>query len=110
MALSHARSGDLVNINDVADALASNGSATLLRDDHIEIFRLALNAGTTMQEHSAVGAMTVQCLSGEVEFSCHGRTQTLRPGSLIYLNDAAPHALHSQQESILLVTLILHRK
>ncbi len=110
MALSHARSGDLVNIINAAAALASNTSATLVRDEHIEIFRLVLGAGTHMQEHSAAGAMTVQCLSGEVDFSCHGRTQTLQPDDLIYLNDAAPHALHSRQEAILLITLFLHRK
>ncbi|HRE72759.1 cupin domain-containing protein [Accumulibacter sp.] len=110
MALSHARSGDLVNINDAVDALASNTSATLVRDEHIEIFRLVLSAGTDMQEHSAAGAMTVQCLRGEVDFSCHDRTQTLLPGALIYLNNAAPHALHCRQDATLLVTLFLNRK
>ncbi|WP_291997581.1 AraC family ligand binding domain-containing protein [Candidatus Accumulibacter sp. ACC012] len=110
MALSHAKSGDLVNIQDAAAEFSSNTSVTLVRDDHIEIFRLVLGAGTHMQEHSAAGAMTVQCLGGEVDFSCHDKTQTLRPGDLIYLNDAAPHALHSKQGTILLITLMLHRK
>ncbi len=110
MALSHAKSGDLVNINDATAALASDTSATLVRDEHIEIFRLVLSAGTDMQEHSAAGAMTVQCLSGEVDFSCHDRTQTLLSGGLIYLNNAAPHALYCRQEATLLVTLFLNRK
>jgi quercetin dioxygenase-like cupin family protein len=110
MALSHAKSGDLVNIVNATASLASNTSATLVRDEHIEIFRLVLSAGTHMQEHSAAGAMTVQCLAGEVDFTCHDRTQTLRPGDLIYLNDAAPHALHSRHGATLLITLILHRQ
>lgn len=110
MALSHAKSGDLVNTINASATLAGNTSATLVRDDHIEIFRLVLGAGTHMQEHSAAGAMTLQCLSGEVNLSCHGKTHTLQPGDLIYLNDAEPHALHCKQQAILLVTLILHRK
>ena len=48
--------------------------------------------------------------SGEVDLICHGKTHTLQPGDLIYLNDAEPHALHCKQQAILLVTLILHRK
>lgn len=99
-----------MNINDATAAVASNTSATLVRDEYIEIFRLVLSAGTHMQEHSAAGAMTVQCLRGEVDFSCHDRTQTLLPGALIYLNNAAPHALHCRQDAILLITLLLNRK
>ncbi|MBE2257712.1 MAG: cupin domain-containing protein [Candidatus Accumulibacter sp.] len=110
MALSHAKSGDLVNINDAADAPASNTSATLVRDEHIEIFRLVLSAGTRMQEHSAAGAMTVQCLRGEVDFLCHDRTRTLSPGDLLYLKNAAPHAVHCREGATLLVTLILNRQ
>ena len=110
MALSHAKSGDLVNIQDAAAEFSKNTSVTLVRDEHIEIFRLVLSAGTDMQEHSAAGAMTVQCLRGEVNFSCHDRTQTLLPGALIYLNNAAPHALHCRQDATLLVTLFLNRK
>lgn len=86
MALSHAKSGDLVNIHDAAAEFSSNTSVTLVRDDHIEIFRLVLGAGTHMQEHSAAGAMTLQCLSGEVDLICHGKTHTLQPGDLIYLS------------------------
>lgn len=110
MALSRAKSGDLVNIMDATVSLASNTSAKLVRDEHIEIFRLVVSAGTPMQEHSAAGAMTVQCLAGAVGFSCHDKTQTLRSGDLIYLNDAAPHALYSRHGATLLMTLILHRK
>ncbi len=110
MAIPHAKSGDLVNINDFTAAPGSNTSVTLVRDQHIEIFRLVLSAGTQMQEHSAAGAMTVQCLKGDLDFTCHGRTQTLLPGDLIYLNDGTPHALHSRHEAIVLITLILRRK
>ena len=67
MAIPHAKSGDRVNINDVTAAARNNTSVTLVRDEHIEIFRLVLSAGTQMQEHSAAGAMTVQCLKGDVE-------------------------------------------
>jgi len=69
MALSHAKSGDLVNTINASATLAGNTSAMLVRDDHIEILRLVLGRGTHMQEHSAAGAMTLQCLNGEVDSS-----------------------------------------
>ncbi|EXI80259.1 MAG: hypothetical protein AW10_01905 [Candidatus Accumulibacter appositus] len=65
MALSHANSGDLVNINDAAAVLASNTLATLVRDDHIEIFRLVLSAGAHMQHRRTYtsGRSAVECAS-----------------------------------------------
>ncbi|MGQ5522159.1 cupin domain-containing protein [Chitinimonas sp. PSY-7] len=108
MAQTHAKSGDLVWISaPLANTPASN--EVLVRDAHIEIFRLSLPAGAQMQSHKAAGAMSVQCLSGEVRFSCHDQTHQLTAGALVYLQDAEPHALVCVQDAVLLITLFLHR-
>lgn len=106
MAQTHAKSGDLVWIN----TQSGEANQVLVRDTHIEIFRLSLTAGAQLQSHRAAGAMSAQCLSGEVRFSCHGQTHTLLPGALIYLQDAEPHAVDCVQDASLLITLFLHRR
>ncbi|GAB3255592.1 cupin domain-containing protein [Chitinimonas naiadis] len=110
MAIPHAKSGDLVRI-----ALSTTGpwtdlSRTLIRDDHIEVFSLAMLAGTQMQEHRAAGAMTLQCLSGEITLFCHDQIHTLQAGNLVYLQDAEPHSVQCVSDAVLLITLVLHRR
>jgi len=106
MAQTHAKSGDLVWI----DIQSNEANQVLVRDTHIEIFRMSLAAGTLLQSHRAAGAMSAQCLSGEVRFSCHDQTHTMLPGALIYLQDAEPHAVECIQDASLLITLFLRRR
>lgn len=107
MALTHAKSGDVVQIGAGAGDAAST---TLIRDTHIEVFQLALKAGAHLQEHRAAGAMTMQCLSGSVLCHCHGEERRMLPGSLLFLQDAEPHAVTCEADALLLITLVLHRK
>ncbi len=109
MAISHAASGELIDILPLHEQAKDPVSATLVRADHIEVFRLVLPAGKFLQEHKAAGSITIQCLQGAVELDAHGRTQTLRPGTLVYLDDAQPHAVRALEDTSLLITMLLHR-
>ena len=109
MAIPHAAPGDLIDVRPFGRALSESDSQTLIRTDHLEVFRYALPAGKSIQEHTAAGLMIVQCLEGRVAFSALGRMQTLTAGDMLYLADAEPHALEAQADSSLLVTILLHR-
>lgn len=109
MAIPHAASGDLIDIAPLGKNIEGAGSTTLVRAEHIEVFRLILPAGKVLQEHTAAGSITIQCLEGVAEFDAHGRTQTLRPGTLVYLDDARPHAVRALEHTSLLITMHLHR-
>ncbi len=109
MAIPHAASGDLIDLRPLGDQFLQTTSSTLVRADHLEVMRLVLPKGRTAAEHRAAGAITIQCLEGVTELQAHGRTQTLRPGDLVYLADAVPHAVKALEDSSLLVTLLLHR-
>lgn len=109
MAMTHAASGELIDIRPLGAALRQTHSRTLVRADHLEVFRFVLVAGQTAPDHKASGALTLQCLEGVVEFDAHGRTQTLRTGDLVYLADAAPHAVRALEDASLLVTILLRR-
>lgn len=109
MAISHAASGELIDVRPLGADLRQTSSSTLVRADHLEVFRFVLVAGKTAPDHKASGAITIQCLEGEVELEAHGRTQILRPGHMVYLADAEPHAVKALEDSSLLVTMLLRR-
>ena len=105
MALTHAASGDLLDIRPLGPALRAAKSHTLVQSPSIEIFRMVLPAGRTVAPHRVPGAITVQCLEGEIEFTAHGRANIMRAGDLVYLEPLAVHALKAVDDSSVLVTL-----
>lgn len=109
MSIPHAASGELIDLSPLHEHAKDTVSTTLVRDDHIEVFRLVLPAGKFLQKHKAAGSITIQCLEGVVELDAHGRKQTLSPGTLVYLNDAQPHAVRALEDASLLITMLLHR-
>jgi quercetin dioxygenase-like cupin family protein len=109
MSIAHAASGEPIDISPLRERLGDAVSTTLVRADHIEVFRLVLPAGKWLQEHQAAGSITIQCLEGVVELVAHGRTQTMRAGTLVYLDDARPHAVRTLEDASLLITMLLHR-
>lgn len=109
MAIPHTAPGDLIDVRPLGAGLRQTDSSTLIRTDHLEVFRYVLPAGKVIQEHAAAGLMIVQCLEGAVEFEAQGRVQVLVAGSMLYLPDREPHALTAREDSSLLITIYLHR-
>ncbi len=109
MAIPHAASGELIDIRPLGEKLPRSRSTTLVRADHLEVFRLVLPRGKAAPEHKVFGVITIQCLEGAAQFDAHGRSQTLRAGDMVYLAESVPHALLALEDASFLVTLLLHR-
>jgi quercetin dioxygenase-like cupin family protein len=109
MAIPHAASGELIDVRPLGENLRRTTSTTLVRAEHVEVFRMVLAAGKAAPDHKASGAITIQCLEGAVELDVGGRTQILRAGSMVYLSDGEPHAVRAVEDSSLLVTILLRR-
>jgi len=109
MAIPHAASGELIDVRPLGENLRRTTSTTLVRAEHLEVFRMVLAAGKAAPDHKASGAITIQCLEGAVELDVGGRTQILRAGSMVYLSDGEPHAVRAVEDSSLLVTVLLRR-
>lgn len=106
MALAHAKSGDVITLSPAA----ASRSETLVRDDHIEVVQMVLEAGKYLKEHIASGSMIIQILKGKVDFEAHGKSQCMEPGHLMFLRDSEPHAVKAIESSVLLLSIFLHRK
>ena len=110
MAIPHAAPNEIIDVRPLGREIFEQDSQLLIRTEHLEVFRYALPAGKSIQEHTAAGLMIVQCIEGSIAFTALGRTQTLSAGDMLYLADEAPHALAALADSSLLVTILLHRR
>lgn len=116
MALAHAAAGDLIDIRPLGAQLREAISTTLIRSDHLEVFRLVLPTGERVPDHKLPrtcqlpSAITVQCLEGSVELEAQGRTQILHAGRMVYLAGGESHALKAIEESSVLVTMLVRRE
>lgn len=110
MALPHTPPGEIVDVRPLGRRLAEEDSQILIRTTHLEVFRYAVPAGKSVQEHAAAGLMVLQCLEGAIDFTAMGRTQRLAAGRMLYLADGVPHALTAVEDASLLITIVLNRE
>lgn len=78
---------------------------TLIKYDDLRVVLMALKTGSRIPEHKANGRISVQVLSGHIRLNAAGRTFDLRPGSLLALDERAPHDLEALDESAVLLTI-----
>lgn len=106
MALHHATPGEIVDVRPLGKELRGSKSATLLRSEHLQVFRVVLPKGEEFSDHAVPGEITVQCLEGSVDFRIgEDKVQRLTAGALIYLDGGQPHALKALEDASVLVTI-----
>lgn len=108
MAINHAASVETIDIRPFGVTLRKAISRTLIRSDHLEVFRLVLPACNMIPDHKLPrvcqlpSVITIQCLEGAVESQAHGRTQTMQSrvtcwwaGNSLAISRGGPLALPS---------------
>jgi quercetin dioxygenase-like cupin family protein len=110
MALQHAQPLDVIDVGPLGPALRSAVSASLLKTPTLQLMRVVLPAGRELPEHHVAGAITVQCLEGEVVVTAPARRVSLRQGQLVMLSGGETHAVRSTIDSSLLVTVLLNAR
>ncbi|SNR95026.1 hypothetical protein SAMN05192560_1930 [Methylobacillus rhizosphaerae] len=110
MSIQHCVPGEIIDISPFGDNFDTATSATLIRESHLEVFRFVLKAGKATPEHIAAGALTIQCVEGDVELASCGQTQVLKASTLVYLRAGDPHTVKALTDSTLLITILLERE
>ena len=77
---------------------------TLMKYDDFRAVLTVLKADAHIPEHQTTGRISVHVLSGHIRLNAFGRTFDLRQGSLLALDQGAPHAIEALQESAFLLT------
>ncbi len=110
MAISHAASGEIVDVRPLGGALLTTITHALVKTADLEVMRIVLLAGNELPAHRVPGDITVQCLEGEVNFSVGDVVRVLTPGKFLYVEGGGMHALRVPENSSVLVTILLKHK
>ena len=107
MAIHHAAPGEVIDIRPLGENVTTERTKTLVKTKDMEVIRLVLPKGKDIPTHTAPGEITVQCIEGRAIFSASGKNYELIPGKMLYLNSGEPHSVHAEENSSLLVTILL---
>lgn len=110
MALEHAQPLEVINIHPLGAALRETPSHSLLKTDKLQLMRVVLPAGQGMPPHHVEGEVSILCIEGLVIVRAPGRNCNLAPGQLVVLPPGEPHSVLAEDDSSLLVTLLLHQQ
>ncbi len=109
MAIAHAASGQLMDVQPLAGQLGDARTVALFKSNELEMMRLVMPAGKAMPAHGVKGESTIHCLEGEIELSMNGHTQRMQAGQLVWLEGGVNHALTAVKNSSLLLTISLRK-
>lgn len=110
MAIPHAGSGEVIHVRSPESRLKECITSTLIKTDDLEVLRMVVPAGSSIDKHQVAGEITVQCLEGHVIFDAGGIDRELLAGTMLYLRGGTSHALRAIKDSLLLVTILLKHK
>jgi len=78
-------------------------SASLVKDDALNILLMLLKKGARLPEHRTKGPIALHVLSGAVRFTARDRAAQLAPGTIAALDRNVVHELEALDESIVLL-------
>lgn len=109
MAISHARSGEAVDVRPLGAELKNTRTTALFKTDDLEVMRLVLAAGKSLPPHQVAGEITIQCIEGAIDVTLDGQTASLQAGQLVYLARNVVHGVVALEDASALVTVALRR-
>ena len=110
MAIHHAKSGEVIDVRPLGEALTKTITHTIVKTDQLEVIRIVLPAGNELPIHQVPGEITVQCVEGRVEFTIGQVARELTAGAMLYVEGGSEHSLRASGDSSLLVTILLKNR
>jgi len=102
----HIDSGEVVNLETLKGDMNVDASYALVKTEDMEVIRMALHEGKTIDEHSVEGEISVQCLKGDILFMIDGKASELKSGDWLYLEKKQNFSYSVKKDTILLVTIL----
>ncbi len=106
MRYGHVQSGDPINLQSLREELNVDATYALVKTDNMEVIRMALPTGKSVDEHSVNSEISVQCLRGEILFQINGKANALTQDDWLYLKKDQPFSYTVKSEAIILVTIV----
>ena len=80
-------------------------SVTVVKTSNLSIVLTAIKRGATLCGHEVDGPITLQVVSGAIQFGVAGEPRRLAAGTVIALDKGIPHDIQALQDSELLLTI-----
>ncbi|MEL7834932.1 hypothetical protein [Fodinibius sp. Rm-B-1B1-1] len=106
MRYGHVQSGDPINLQSLREELDVDTSYALVKTDNMEVIRMALPQGKSVEEHVLDSEISVQCLQGEILFQIDGRASSLTHDDWLYLKKGQPYSYSVKSDAIVLITIV----
>ncbi|NGP76138.1 hypothetical protein G3570_05815 [Balneolaceae bacterium YR4-1] len=106
MSQGHIKSGEVVNLETLREEMDVDASYALVKTEDMEVIRMAVPKGKTIDEHHISGEMTVQCLKGDILFMVDGEARELTQSDWLYLQREQNFSYSVKEDTILLVTIL----
>ena len=85
---------------------SKRNSVTVVKTSNLSVVLTAIKKGATLCGHEVDGPITVQVLSGAIQFGVSGEPRRLAAGMVIALDKGIPHDIQALQDSELLLILV----
>jgi quercetin dioxygenase-like cupin family protein len=102
----HVQSGEVINLSTLKEDMDVDASYALVKTSDMEVIRMALHKGKTIEEHSVDGEMSVQCLRGKILFNVGEKAVELQEDDWLYLQKKQNFSYSVKEDTILLVTIL----
>jgi quercetin dioxygenase-like cupin family protein len=107
MALSHAVSGQPLDVGPLSGRLSAEKTTALFKSRDLEVIRLVLVAGKSLPPHKVPGDITIHCLVGAMDVELGDTTVGLEAGELMFLAGGGMHGVTARTDTMALVTIAL---
>lgn len=102
----HIESGEVVNLETLKRDMNVDASYALVKSKDMEVIRMSLNEGKTIEEHKVEGEVSVQCLKGDILFMVDGKAVELKDNDWLYLEKRQAFSYSVKKDTILLLTIL----
>lgn len=102
----HVGSGEVINLETLKGNMQVDASYALVKTNDMEVIRMALPEGKSIDEHSVEGEVSVQCLKGDILFTVNGKAVELRRDDWLFLGKRQTYSYSVKKDTILLVTIL----
>ena len=102
----HVQSGEVINLETLKEDMQVDSSYALVKTSDMEVIRMALKKGKVVSENSVSGEISVQCLTGSIEFKVGNQVRNLTHGDWLYLKKKQVYSYTVLEDTILLVTIL----
>ena len=84
----------------------TRNAITLVKQGPLRVVLIVLRPGSNLEEHHAVGPLSLHILSGVLRVRTFGGAVDMGPGTVLALEAGLPHEVEALEESALLLSLV----